>query len=364
MEINLKDVNNRIIDRNECFYWQTDRKISAEEAATIWKDRHSAIKNDELMVKINKELKEDKISYIEPFDKNAQTNLGSINSVRVGSLESGKKVIIRCHPKGIRNGYFHVESLAANIALMKGIPSYNTYIIHDLENETDIAYQIIEKIEGNTVKFYLNEHPEKEDKLVYEMGRTLANVNRIQVKGFGPFSNEEAKIGNLLGRYDSLNDSINAGLYENLERLVKYNTISLDLASKMKKLFQNNKLLNYDSPVLIHNDFADWNLLTDGDKITGVLDWDECVGGHPIQEIACWSTFFEPKRIKEFLKGYFSETPKFENYEEMFQLFRLRYTISKMALRTKRYTYEQSPFLKDLIEKGQQHLTELCEIFF
>lgn len=364
MEINLKDVNNRIIDRNECFYWQTDRKISAEEAETIWKDRHSAIKNDELMVKINKELKEDKISYIEPFDKNAQTNLGSINSVRVGSLESGKKVIIRCHPKGIRNGYFHVESLAANIALMKGIPSYNTYIIHDLENETDIAYQIIEKIEGNTVKFYLNEHPEKEDKLVYDMGRTLAKVNKIQVKGFGPFSNEEARKGNLFGRYNSLNDSINAGLDENLERLVKYNTISLEIASKMKTLFQNNKLLNYDSPVLIHNDFADWNLLTDGDKITGVLDWDECVGGHPIQEIACWSTFFEPKRIKEFLKGYFSETPKFENFEETFQLFRLRYTISKMALKTKRYTYEQTPFLKDLIEKGQQHLKELCEIFF
>ena len=132
----------------------------------------------------------------------------------------------------------------------------------------------------------------------------------------------------------------------------------------MKKLFQNNKLLNYDVPVLIHNDFADWNLLTDGNTITGVLDWDECVGGHPIQEIACWSTFFDPERIKEFLKGYFSEIPKFENFEELFQLFRLRYTISKMALRTKRYTYEQTPFLKDLIEKGQQHLTELCEIFF
>ena len=58
-----------------------------------------------------------------------------------------------------------------------------------------------------------------------------------------------------------------------------------------------------------------------------------------------------------------SETIKYDNFEELFQLFRLRYTISKMALRIKRYTYEKSPFLKDLLDKGQQHLDELSGIF-
>ena len=41
--INYEEINNRICDRDNCFYWQTDRLISAEEAALIWKDRHSAI---------------------------------------------------------------------------------------------------------------------------------------------------------------------------------------------------------------------------------------------------------------------------------------------------------------------------------
>ena len=73
--------------------------------------------------------------------------------------------------------------------------------------------------------------------------------------------------------------------------------------------------------------------------------------------------FFDPERINEFLNGYFSETPRYENFDELFQLFRLRYTISKMALRIKRYTYEQTPFLKSMIEKGQKHLKELCNVF-
>lgn len=361
--MNLNEINQRISDRSDCFYWQTDRKISAEEAAMIWKDRHSAISNEELLTKINSELKDDKLAYIKPFDENAQTSLGNVNSIRVGVLESGKEVIIRCHPKGVRNGYFYAESLASNIALDNGIPAYKTYCIHELESDTDISYQVIEKLDGDTVQFCLKGNPEKEEQLVIEMGKTMALLHKIKVDGFGPFDNEQAKKGILVGKHKSLKDSINAGLDENLERLVKYNILDKEVADKIKKLFEDNELLNSNDSVLTHNDFADWNLLTDGNTITGVIDWDECVAGNPIQEIACWSTFFDPERIKPFLKGYFSETPMYDNFDEIFQLMRLRYTISKMALRIKRYTYEQTPFLKSMLEKGEKHLEELFKIF-
>lgn len=363
MNANLNDINQRIADRSGCFYWQTDRKISAEEAAEIWKDRHSAISNDELLKKVNNDFSNVKLASIKPFDINAQTSTGNVNSARVGILGNGQEVIIRCHPKGVENGYFHVESLASSLAIENGIPAYKTYGIHDLQNEEDVAYQVIEKLKGDTVQFFLRAHPEQEPKLVYDMGKTMAEMHKIKVEGFGPFDNEAAKKGKLKGLHGSLSSSVNAGLEENLQRLVTYNVITESVASKIKDLFEDNELLNSDESVLIHNDFADWNLLTDGNKITGVLDWDECVGGHPIQEIACWSTFFSPDRIKTFLQGYFSKTREPENFEKMFQLMRLRYTISKMALRIKRYTYEKSQFLKELLDKGQQHLDELSEVF-
>ena len=362
-DIDLKEINKRICDRSDCFYWQTDRKVSAEECALIWKDRHSAISNDELFAKINSELTDDKLKYIEPFDINAQTSFGNVNSIRVGVLESGEKVIIRCHPKGVKNGYFYSESLASKIALENGISAYKTYTIHELSSDDDISYQVIEKLPGDTIQFYLRNHPEKEEQLVFEMGKTMANLHKIKVNGFGPFDNEKAKNGELVGTFKTLYESTTAGLDENLDRLVKYNILSKEVSDKMRSLFENNPLLDSSEAVLVHNDFADWNLLTDGNVISGVLDWDECVGGHPIQEIACWSTFFDPARLDSFLKGYFSETKKPDNFEEMFQLFRLRYTICKMALRIKRYSYEQTPFLKDLLAKGEKHLSELSKIF-
>lgn len=361
--MDLLEINQRISDRSECFYWQTDRKISAEETGMIWKDRHSAITNEELLEKINKQLVDDKLVFINPLDLDAQTSLGNVNSIRVGVLESGKEVIIRCHPKGVKNGYFYAESLAAEVALENGIPAYKTYCIHELEDANDISYQVIEKLDGDTVQYALKGDPKAEENLVIEMGKMMAKLHKIEAAGFGPFDNDLAKSGKLVGRHNSLKESINASLDENLERLVKYDVLTQGVADRMKELFEDNALLDSDVSVLIHNDFADWNLLTDGKTITGVIDWDECVAGNPIQEIACWSTFFDPERIKPFLKGYFSEIKMYDNFEGTFQLMRLRYTISKMALRTKRYTYEKTEFLKGMIEKGTKHLDELAEYF-
>lgn len=363
MKMNKSEINERIGNRDNAFYWQTDRLISVEEAAEIWRDRHSVITNEYLTDSIKKNFPNIELDYIKPFDENAQTSLGNVNSIRVGVLKNGEEVIIRCHPKGIKNGYFYAESLASSKALESGVPAYKTLGIHDLENESDISYQIIEKLPGDTVQFYLKNHEEQEEKLVYQMGVTMAKLHKIRVDGFGPFKNDEAENGKLVGRYSNLSDAINAGLDENLERLIKNGVLKEDVTVKMKELFTDNSLLDSQDAVLVHNDFADWNLLTDGNVITGIIDWDECVGGNPIEEIACWSTFFDPERLNKFLEGYFSVAERPDNFEEMFELLRLRYTISKMALRTKRYNYEKTEFLKGMIEKGKMHLEASIKYF-
>ena len=361
--MSLSDINKRICDRTNCFYWQSDRKISVAEAALVWEDRHSPISNEELLESVSKELKDVKLVSIKPFDENAQTSFGSVNSSRIGILDNGKEVIIRCHPKGVKNGYFFVESLAASIALKSRVPAYTTYAIHELQHENDIAYQVIEKVDGSSISFYLKEHPEDEKKLVYEMGKTMAKLHNIKVNGFGPFDNEMAKKGELVGIHPTLSSAINAGLDDNLKLLVENKLFSADVADKIKKLFTDNPLLNAEYAVLVHNDFADWNLLTDSNTVSAAVDWDECVGGDPVEEIACWSLFFDPQRLSQFISGYFSETEKYENFEERLQLMRLRYVVSKMTLRLKRYEYYKSDFVKNMIEIGKKHLEELIQYF-
>ena len=145
--------------------------------------------------------------------------------------------------------------------------------------------------------------------------------------------------------------------------LKQYGVLTEQQAETVAELFDGNPLLDTQEAVLVHNDFADWNLLTNGRGITGILDWDECVGGIPESDIACWSTFFDPERLKGFLDGYFSLAEKSDDFDDKFELLRLRYVVSKMTLRLRRYSWEPTDFMREKIETGKTHLAQSMEYF-
>lgn len=358
MAINYNDINNRICDRTESWCWQTDRKISQAEVREIWQDKHRGISSKELIEKVNKELKDNKLISINEVDKDSQENLGFINSVRVGILDNGKRVIIRCHPKGIKNGYFYVESLVAKKLKEIGLPTYSTYCIHDLEDENDCAFQVIDKIEGIAVKKWLETHPEDTMKLTYETGKMMKKIHNLKVKGFGSFDNEKAKLGRLECLHSSLADFVNCSLKNNLATLVKYKTITQQQSTKILSLFsKDNPLLNCKQSVLIHNDFVDWNLLTDGNTITGILDLDECAGGAAVCDIASWSGMSSLERVEEFLKGYFENEKLSKDFDKKLKLISFRWIISNMSLRNSRFEYmPDDKFLMSLIADGKEQM--------
>ena len=353
----LDRINANIADRSNVFYWQTDRAVEPEEAGHIWADRHRYFTDQELVERVNEALQHDKLERILPLDLDAQTNLGNVNSVRTGVLFSGAEVIIRCHPKGVRNGYFYAEAAAAKRAKEAGLPSYNTLAIHDYEHGEDFAFHVLEKLPGTAIKKWLEVHPDTENDLLRQVGKMMARLHNVQVEGFGPFINERAKNGELIGLHASLGESVRAGLAFNIDVLVKAGVVDAGHVPAIHNLFSDdNPLFRSAQAVLVHNDFADWNLLTDGKDVTGILDWDECVASDPIADIACWSTFFEPERMRGFLEGYWQVAEKPDNFHERFELFRLRYVLSKMTLRLRRYSWEPSEAIREKIENGKLHL--------
>ena len=364
VNLDMEKINAGIADRSDVFYWQTDRAVEPEQAGHIWADRHRYFTDTELVERVNGVLGDDKLSSIEPLDLDAQTNLGNVNSVRVGALVSGKEVVIRSHPKGIKNGYFHAEAEASHLAKTSGLPSYDTLAVHDYESGDDFAFQVIEKISGTAIKNWLETHPEAEAKLLPQIGKMMARLHTVKVDGFGPFDNEKAKNGELVGIHNTFGEAVRAGLPFNLRVLVEQGILTASQSRSITELFNDdNPLLASEQAVLVHNDFADWNLLTDGEDVTGVLDWDECVASDPIADIACWSTFFEPERLQAFLDGYWQVADKPADFQDKFELLRLRYVVSKMTLRTRRYTWDPSDFMKDKIETGKAHLAESMHYF-
>lgn len=123
------DLSNRI----NMFYWQTNRPLTAEETRKIFIERHEKLLNQIVshgMKSAGYKGKDTEIKEVNPIIKR-----GSVNSVIPVIVQSGRKIVLRIHPKNVKNGYFWVEKVATSLAKKKGVPTYKTIFIDDSQKK-------------------------------------------------------------------------------------------------------------------------------------------------------------------------------------------------------------------------------------
>lgn len=353
-------------DRKNMFYWQTNRPLTAEEIKKIFIERHDNI-DDRMLKQIVKHGMTSagyKDKDTEVKELNTIIRHGSVNSVIPVILQSGKKIVLRIHPKNVKNGYFWAEKVATNLAKKEGVPTYETIYIDDTQNTVPFDFMIMTAISGKPMSDFAPLPSDLEKKLVMETGKYAALIHKIKPKGFGFFDNQRAKNANLLqGQYTSFKEHIFAALDIDLKYLVDNDVLSAGNKNNIERLFNKTSfLMECKQGSLIHNDIADWNEMSDGKKITGVMDWDECFCGDPLMEVAAYNLFFGEPRISWFKEGY-EQVSKLEDNEDKFQLFKLRYLISKMHLRKKRMKIDPTETMKQNIARGMQAMEEVFAYF-
>jgi aminoglycoside phosphotransferase (APT) family kinase protein len=357
-------------NRTNMFYWQTNRSISAQDMKKIFLDRSKIVDKKEIiqaiefsMQKSGKSEKEAKVTEVGKLISD-----GLVNNVLKATIADGTKIVIRAHPKNVKNGYYWSESVASQKAKEKGALSYSTYSIVDDQKKLPFDFMIIESLPGETMRNFTKSGEidyKWEEQLIRETGRNLGLIHQVKTKGFGFFDNQIAKNEKRLqGQYNSFYKHIFAALDEDLDYLLKSNNITKKQKDKILKLFKSNKnLMQCKNPVLIHNDIADWNTVSDGEHVTGIIDWDECFSGDPVMEFSAYSLFFGEPRMSWLKEGY-SETNKLpEQFEDKFQIFKLRYLVSKLKLRVKMATVHDSPGLQRNIRRGFEAMKEVFEYF-
>lgn len=355
-------------DRSDMFYWQTNRRITAEQQKKIFLDRHQAVKKIEAQAAIEygmiqagkKESDAKVIELSNPID------YGSVNSVLKATLADETKIVIRMHPHYVKNGYFWAESIASSEAKKLGVPTFDTYFIDDSQSKFSFDFMIVEALSGKTLQEFTEKGVfENEGQVIRETGKYVALIHQVSSQGFGFFINQQAKSDRVLrGQYSHFKHHIYAALTEDLTFLVENSVISDLQRSTIQRLFDKNQsLMECKTPSLIHNDVADWNQLSDGKHITGMIDWDECFSGDPVMDFSAYSLFFGEPRMSWFMEGYreISELP--EQFDEKFQLFKLRYLVSKMHLRKKRLLVYHSEGLQQNLERGLQAMKEVFAHF-
>lgn len=349
----LDVINSETIDRSNMFYWQTDRPISIKESETFFGANRGQNLEEELIAEVNKVLTARHVLEIsggEHFD------IGSVNINRRFKLSDGSEIVGRFHPKNLRNGYFNVEYLAAQTALSNNIPAAKPIAVNFEENNGGFDFILFEKLDGENMKHYLQNHIEDEKALLNIQGRLMARMHNIKVDGFGFFDNQKAAQGMLEGIHKTNREHFLAALDENISVIIDGGYINTEQGDKIKLLLNDSEHLECEHASLIHNDAADWNVIVKNKSEIVFIDWDESFAGDPVADLACWALFFPVNRLELLLEGYKQESDLPSDFEEKLHIYRLRYVVSKLSLRHKKSSYNKTQLLVDAIKAGLEIL--------
>ncbi len=261
-------------------------------------------------------------------------------------------IVVRANVTSKSDDYFYVERWASNKLKKNGLPSYNVYAVDTTRRKYPFDFMVTDFVKDKDMEsmWPLNEKNEK--MLLYQCGEILAKIHEIKTKGFGFFDNELAKKGETKGILNKWEDYIFSSFTSNLNYLRKRKLISSKKQEIINKIFLDNKKnIRLNEGVLVHGDYCDHNIMVSDNKITGVVDWEDCISGDPIFDIAFWSTFYSRDRLNLLLNGYTGIKHLPGDFEKRLDIYRLRIAISKAVLRHRYKLYDKLSLALDLINE-------------
>lgn len=199
------------------------------------------------------------------------------------------------------------EMFIFNLARKVGVPVPEVEF-HNFEGKFIRQHWMIMKNVGNTNLDELFGKGKDTRKLHTEAGKILAKIHKIHLKKQGMILADKIEPR----QFSSFKK---ASFNKNLSILLKKGIVSkeeADSARKIMKSFKDSK-----RSMLCHNDFAGCQVITDGKKVGGIIDWEWAEAGEPISDFAkaelamrLWSGNGEC-----FRKGYESITKLPKDYE-------------------------------------------------
>lgn len=165
----------------------------------------------------------------------------------------------------------------------------------------DKYYVIYKYIEGVTLSKSLNNGDMTNEYIIRDAANILANIHKKRFSSVG-FLNDELEVYHKL---PPLNKWYEQFITDKVEK-----RLGKDIIQKIRKVINENieDLLSLDNdPRLVHGDFQGTNILVDHNKITGIIDWEFAMAGHPLADIGQlfrYEEYFNKQLISIFEDEY------------------------------------------------------------
>jgi len=281
---------------------------------------------------------------------------GEVNEVHGITTNSGQEIIVRISRS--KHSRFEVEKWAIERARDAGVLAPEILLLeqHDSEDE-NLTFCVQKKIEGERLKALMSRVGVESEEVIQatiNAGVNLAKIHSVKTDGYGglrepgkgKFDTWEKFMLEWVGKREYLIDSANElGLEE--EVIDK----ALGILEANSNIYQNVE------PHLLHGDYGGDHIFVQDGKVTGIIDFENCMGGDVAWDFGWWSYFWKSRPpIELLIEGYKKEGDLGSQFELRVNLCKLRLGLDMIWY----YTQEQNEAGQNL---AKQRLIDILEDF-
>lgn len=240
-------------------------------------------------------LQENNIVNITPIDEGCRTTNYIISTNNIN-----KKYLLKIFFP-MEENYMREIKLLTMLKENKAIPVPKIYKISRDELIENREYAIYEYMNGQTLSKAISDGYQLEDGFVKSVARALAKIHSYKFDKVG-FLDENLHV---IDNFPPLIE-----WYEILMGHMAKKRLGKDIVNKICRLVKQNDeiLLELDKDIrLVHGDFQGTNILMENRHLSGVLDWEFVMAGHPIADIGQffrYEEYFNKSLINVFKEEY------------------------------------------------------------
>jgi fructosamine-3-kinase len=311
--------------RSQTFYWKCDRPAAfhGTEETRLDETRLAAQLADVLHKQFPGRV--DQIT-VAASQGNHRTFTARIDgTTRFVRIEDG--------PEG--DDYIEVESALLNRLGALGLPSPHVYAVDASRRNAPFAWQVMDLLPFRDLNHFYKAGTLRLGDVAETIGRDAARWQVLEVGGFGPFDPAALRdSGSLRGFHTRYADYFHLHLERHLGFLAEREFLSREEVAAMRREIERHAgLLDLPSACLVHKDLALWNVLGTADRVAAYIDWDDAIGGDPVDDLSLLGCFHDAETLRRAVTGYEQVRPLPSEFQRRFWLHLLRNLLMKSVIR-------------------------------
>jgi aminoglycoside phosphotransferase (APT) family kinase protein len=216
-----------------------------------------------------------------------------------------------------------------------GVP---TPLVHGFDasrTRVPFAWQALERIPAPDLNHWHKLGALDHHRIAFAIGAAVAGWQGIRPSGFGPFDIALWRGEKGLKCYhDRYGDHFRLHLERHLDFLAERGFLTAaDSAEILRETEAHRALLDLRESCLVHKDLALWNILGSETEIAAFIDFDDAIGGDPMDDLSLLACFHDADFLVRAVVGYESGRTLPDEFRRRFWLHLLRNLIVKAVIR-------------------------------